>query len=114
MVADVAGLTAGEAVVASKPHQEVLNIQMHHDQQLEDLVAVELLLLLIKSALYLLQKQLVVLSVSMVVRPFTPLQDQALSPILLVHLFLLNMFVLLVVDQADPQITLEAAAQVDI
>jgi hypothetical protein len=50
----------------------------------------------------------------MVVRPFTPLQDQALSPILLVHLFLLNMFVLLVVDQADPQITLEAVALVDI
>jgi hypothetical protein len=50
----------------------------------------------------------------MVVRPFIPLQDQTLSPILLVHLFLLNMFVLLVVHQADPQITLEAVALVDI
>jgi hypothetical protein len=37
--------------VASKPHQEVLNIQMHHDQQMEELVVVEQLLLLIKSEL---------------------------------------------------------------
>tara|TARA_Y100000033_G_scaffold43809_1_gene45814 strand:- start:920 stop:1036 length:117 start_codon:yes stop_codon:yes gene_type:complete len=27
---------AGEAVVASKPHQEVLNIQMHHNHRREE------------------------------------------------------------------------------
>ena len=100
--------------VAFKPDQEVLNIQMHHDQQLEELVVVELLLLLIKSVLYLLQKQLVVLSVSIMERPFTPLQDQALSPILLVHLFLLNMFVLPVAVVVVHRIMLEVEVQVDI
>tara|TARA_B100000085_G_scaffold148868_1_gene135409 strand:- start:486 stop:755 length:270 start_codon:yes stop_codon:yes gene_type:complete len=73
----------------------------------------ELLWFVIKKARPRLQTQLVVLSVSMMVRQFILLQALELLPIPPVHLFLLNMFVLLVADQVVERIMVVAVVLED-
>jgi|TARA_B100000035_G_scaffold172773_1_gene147419 hypothetical protein len=73
----------------------------------------ELLWFVIKKARPRLQTQLVVLSVSMMVRQFILLQALELLPIPPVHPFLLNMFVLLVADQVVERIMVVAVVLED-
>tara|TARA_R100000479_G_C6283144_1_gene163738 strand:- start:323 stop:631 length:309 start_codon:yes stop_codon:yes gene_type:complete len=67
-------------VVVYNPHQDLLLTQMHHNQRREVMEVAESLLLLIKLGQLVVQKQLVVLLVSIMEKPFILLFNLEHSP----------------------------------